>query len=93
MLPKKSQVVGEAKELVNRGVRQLQVFTGSNINYNYPEQYADAMRAVEYGDLLGIVFAEQSDHTFSRLDDRNFLIAEIADWLDFGFRVEQPDSS
>jgi hypothetical protein len=88
VLPKKSAALQEVRGLVDRGVWQMQVFSGSNIGYNYAGQYADSMRDIDFRGLLRVDYAEQSDHTHSRLGERTNLIANIADWLQSCFRNE-----
>jgi pimeloyl-ACP methyl ester carboxylesterase len=85
ILPKKSQAERELQELVRRGVRMLQVFSGSNIGYNYPAQYADSFRQIDFDGLLQVSYIEDADHTYSMQRDRRHLTSVIASWFDTEF--------
>jgi hypothetical protein len=85
ILPRKSQAERELRELVERGVRMLQIFSGSNIGYNYPAQYADSFRKVDFDGLLQVSYIEDADHTYSMQRDREHLISVIAAWCDAEF--------
>jgi pimeloyl-ACP methyl ester carboxylesterase len=84
-LPKKSQVERDLRELVQRGVRMLQIFSGSNIGYNYPAQYADSFRRIDFNGLLRVSYVEDADHTYSMQRHRGQLISVITAWFDTEF--------
>ncbi|MEM7278543.1 MAG: hypothetical protein AAF385_10490 [Pseudomonadota bacterium] len=84
-LPKKKRVIAELRDLTNRGVRQLQVFSGSHQLYNYEGQYRAALNAVDFKDQLTVMYLSKADHTLSMRSDREPLIGDICDWLNDGF--------
>lgn len=84
-LPKKTKVIADLRQLTSRGVRQLQVFSGSHQLYNYDGQYRAALQAVDFKDLLTVLYLNKADHTLSMRSDREQLINDICDWLDEGF--------
>jgi hypothetical protein len=80
VLPKKSHLERDLRELVQRGVRMLQIFSGSNIGYNYPAQYADSLHRIDFNGLLQVTYIEVADHTYSMRRHREHLISVIAAW-------------
>ncbi len=86
ILPKRSKAARDYAVLVDREVRLLQVYSGSNLAYNYEKQFADAFKEINFSNLLKVCYIEQADHTYSILEDRNHLISIIVDWLEAGFK-------
>jgi hypothetical protein len=85
LLPKKSQIENELRNLIEREVRMLQVFSGSNIAYNYAEQYADSFRHIDFNGLLKVTYMAEADHTYSIRADRERLLSVIEKWFDEEF--------
>ena len=86
ILPKRSKAARDYAVLLDREVRLLQIYSGSNLAYNYEGQFADAFKDINFGEFLKVCYIEQADHTYSILEDRNRLVSTIVDWLDANFK-------
>jgi hypothetical protein len=80
-LPPKTQVEQELKMLVGRGTRLLMIYTGSNGDYNYCEQFRDAFPKVDFRDCLQLEYFERGDHNVSMQSDKEQLFQLVGDWL------------
>lgn len=68
--------------LVARGVRFFVAFTGGTRSwYNYPTQFIDAFPRVDFDAALELRHWPEADHTFTRLDARGAMLADVGAWL------------
>ena len=79
------RVTKELKLLVARGVFLLEIFAGSNIAYNYKNQFLDSFKSVDFGEQLRLIYYASADHTYSVSEDRDKLTTDIGDWLTANF--------
>ncbi|MCP4091457.1 MAG: hypothetical protein GY746_16965 [Gammaproteobacteria bacterium] len=84
-LPPKQLVKQQLEQLVSRRVQLLQIFTGASQGYNYQQQFQDAFRSVDFGTCIKVEYFENSDHTFTLLNDRDALTSLIVDWMNTRF--------
>lgn len=79
---------------VQSGKRELFLFTaGLPQRYNYPEQFRDAFRGIDYSALVEHVYFQDADHTFSAEEMRAALVAHVVDWCQRSFPAGEPRSS
>lgn len=60
--PDRRVVADRLRALVRRSVRMYIAFTGGAMAYNYPTQYRDCFRDVDFGELLRLEYHPDSDH-------------------------------
>lgn len=75
---------------VREGKRELFLFTaGLPQRYNYPEQFKDAFRGIDYEGLVECVYFQHADHTFSTEAMRVALVQHVVAWCQRNF-PDQP---
>lgn len=84
--PPRDQVADELRALVKRRVHMLYVFTGEIADLvNHQGQFRRAFSDVPLGELLREVFIVDSDHAFTLLCHRRWLLDLVEDWLAASF--------
>ena len=85
-VPPRDKTVRELKQLVDRNVRQLHIYTADWYwCFNHQSQFKRMYRAIDFKGLATCVYFPRSDHTYTLIDDRIKLINTVADWLDMNF--------
>jgi len=81
--PSKNEIIRDLKKLVNRGVNLFFVYSGdgSYLYYNYYGQFSQMFKGVDFKGKLKLEYLNESDHTYTRLIERNKLIKAIREWL------------
>lgn len=79
---------------VRSGKRELFLFTaGLPQRYNYPEQFRDAFRGIDYAAFVEHLYFRDADHTFSTEEMRQALVHHVVDWCRRSFPTEGPRAS
>ncbi len=81
VLPPKQQTEAELRELVERKVNLLYVYSGGHEDYNYAGQFKDMFSAVNFNDQLQVNYFPESDHTYILRKDKEKLIETISGWM------------
>jgi alpha-beta hydrolase superfamily lysophospholipase len=85
-LPPRKRVAAEFRRLAGRGVNMLCVFTAGNRKfYNYRGQLRGGFRDVDFRGRLEEVLFDEADHVFSRMKDRDAVVARICQWMEEKF--------
>ena len=85
-VPPKDKTIKELKQLVDRNVFQLHVYTsGWEWCFNHQSQFDSMYNEVDFKGLATCVYFGQSDHTYTLIDDRLKLIETVANWLSSSF--------
>ncbi len=85
-LPSKQAIENDLKELMNKDVQLLYVFSGGlRYFYNHKEQHRTTFNKVDFKNNLEVHFLEKMDHTYTLIRDRMFLIDLIASWMSKNF--------
>lgn len=79
--PSKKEMKATLDALTGRGAKLFIVYTGSIDNYNYPDQLRDTFPEECATGNLNWSFMPDSNHTFSREENRQALVAEASTWL------------
>lgn len=69
------------RELVERKVNLLYVYSGGHEDYNYAGQFKDMFSAVNFNDQLQVNYFPESDHTYILRKDKEKLIETISGWI------------
>lgn len=88
--PSRDKLAAEFRALCDRGVRQLQIFSGGSGDYSYPAQFQHAFHDVDFRDLLDVHYLRNADHVYILQSDRQQLIQLISQWITQRFPVELP---
>ncbi len=81
-LPDKKSLEIELKELANRKVDLLYIYTGGSLYYyNYRNQFRDSFKSVDFSNHLDVELFSKVDHTFTLQRDRDFLFEFLGNWL------------
>lgn len=86
--PDRDQLVSEFQSLCQRHVRQLQIFSGGSGDCSYENQFKDAFKDVDFGELLDVRFFPEADHLYVLQSDRRRLLRTITRWLGQHFLSE-----
>ena len=81
VFPSRSQLTHDFKQVTDRGVRLLCIFTRGAEAYNYKGQMRRTFSAVEFGDLLEEEFFPLATHTYCTLESRRAVVARITHWV------------
>lgn len=85
-LPPHEQTKAEMIEFVQRKLKLLLIFAGSNIReYNYHGQVKDMFFPLDFGECLEEIFNIEADHTYMLLRDQKKLTTQIITWLEKHF--------
>jgi alpha/beta superfamily hydrolase len=80
--PEKAQIEAGLKNLVERGVSILMVFTGNySLDFVYPEQFTDCFNGVDFKDLLRVEYYPEASHIFIEPHYRQMLLKLTAQWM------------
>ena len=81
-VPPKDKTIKELKQLVDRNVFQLHVYTsGWEWCFNHQSQFDSMYKKVDFKGLATCVYFGQSDHVYTLIDDRFKLIKTVTNWL------------
>jgi pimeloyl-ACP methyl ester carboxylesterase len=81
-IPPKTYVAAGLRELVSRGTRILNVFTGGmKDQYNHQSQYFDCFRDIDFAGRLTTRYLPDADHTLEALDLQERFIADLRSWF------------
>ena len=81
-VPPKDKTIKELKQLVDRNVFQLHVYTsGWEWCFNHQSQFDSMYKKVDFKGLATCVYFGQSDHVYTLIDDRFKLINKVTNWL------------
>ena len=85
-LPPHEQTKAEMAEFIERKVKLLFIFAGSNIwEYNYCGQVKDMYSPLDFGDCMEEIFNIEADHTYMLIRDQKKLTTQIITWLEKHF--------
>jgi hypothetical protein len=85
-VPPKDKTIKELKQLVDRNVFQLYVFTSDwEWCFNHRSQFDTMYKEVDFNNLATCVYYSRSDHTYTLIDDRLKLIETVTNWLTSNF--------
>jgi len=85
-VPDKEKTMNELKQLVDRNVIQLFVYTADwEWCFNHQSQFDTMYKDIDFKGLASCVYFDQSDHTYTLIDDRLKLINAVSDWLKSNF--------
>ena len=85
-IPPKEKTIKELKQLVDRNVLQLHIYTFDWIwCFNHRSQFDSMYKEIDFKSLATCVYFNQSDHVYTLIDDRLKLIKTITDWLESNF--------
>lgn len=77
------QVAEELQLLCERGVLQLQVFSGGTGDCSYAGQFLDVFRDVELLGQVAVRFFPDADHMYILRSDRDAMLQTVDQWLEF----------
>ncbi|MDX2506720.1 MAG: hypothetical protein QNL62_19910 [Gammaproteobacteria bacterium] len=90
VIPPKEKTVKELKQLVDRNVLQLHIYTFDWIwCFNHQSQFNSMYKEIDFKGSATCAYFEQSDHVYTMIDDRLKLIKTVSHWLESNF---QPSS-
>lgn len=69
------------RNVIANGAQILAVFTGDTWRQTYREQMLDAFPDIAFGDQLKIEFFGDTDHVFTKQEDRARLFEIVLDWI------------
>ncbi len=79
--PAKAEIEADLQQLVDRGVRMLQIFTGGMDDLcTYQGQFEEAFASIDFEELLQVEFFSEADHTFTSPRDQQRLVETVAGW-------------
>lgn len=80
--PPQKQTEMELKELTQRGVDMLYIYTSGVSRYlNYKSQFKDMYPKLKKSDKIQVAFFKESDHTFTLFNYRTELFQLIRTWM------------
>lgn len=80
--PPKEIVAQQLDTILQRGVHGLFIYTGGqSAFYNYRSQFRHMFRRVDFRKQVRSEFFEQSDHTFTLVQNQKHLRNTIVDWI------------
>jgi len=80
--PPKDRIASELRQLVERNVALLFVYSGNwYLYFNYRDQIRDSFPDVPFGDRLTVEHFPEADHTYTLLEDREQLFATMLGWM------------
>lgn len=80
--PPKQKLADDFANLARRGVAMLCIYSGSlTAYYNYPNQFIDMFKNVDFRGMLQLQYFENADHTYTAHSERRKLIECIRQWL------------
>ena len=86
VMPPKEKTVKELKQLVDRNVSQLHIYTYDWIwCFNHQSQFNSMYKEIDFKGLATCVYFDQSDHVYTMIDDRIKLIKTVSNWLESNF--------
>ena len=81
-LPDKKEIESELKQLAERNVDLLYIYTGGSLYYyNYKHQFRDTFKSIDFKSHLDVELFEKIDHTFTLQRDRDFLFEFLQNWI------------
>ncbi|NLD99571.1 MAG: hypothetical protein GX640_06830 [Fibrobacter sp.] len=95
--PEKNKTQSEIRQLVDRGVRLMYIYSGGMPRYyNYDNQFREMFSSVNFKGNITYRYIKEADHTFTRLCLRNILYNFVITWLRDNFitfsRIENINS-
>lgn len=81
--PAPEQLRHDYEALTARGTRQLFVFVRGD-TFNHESQFLEFTGLASLGPTREVVYLPEADHTFSRVADRDRVVARICEWLERG---------
>lgn len=89
--PPREEVQEGLRRLTERGVRLYYFFSGDQGKiFNYPTQYRESFRGVDFRDLLTVDFQPESDHTVTGLKHQDEVVRAIHAWAIEGWSGATP---
>lgn len=79
--PGRRQLAAEYKDLCDRNVRQLLIFSGGSQNCSYERQFNDVFADVPCRSLVDVHLFRKADHTYVLSEDRRALQGVVCRWL------------
>jgi dienelactone hydrolase len=80
--PPRNKIANDYKALVQRETAILCIYSGGISNYyNYPTQFLDMFKDVDFKDQLELHHFPKADHTFTSNSERTKLIECIRQWI------------
>jgi len=80
--PKKVMRAG-LSDLINRGVFMNIIFTGSEDDYGYVNQYRESFKTVKFGSYLDLHYFDKATHIITHPDHQLMVVKTITDWLSY----------
>ena len=85
-VPPKDKTIEELKQLVDRNVLQLHIYTSDwGWCFNHLSQFDSMYKEVDFKNLATCVYFGRSDHIYTLIDDRLELIDKVTGWLKSSF--------
>ncbi|WP_428268363.1 alpha/beta fold hydrolase [Haliangium sp.] len=75
------QVTRKLQQLIDRGVHMYWVYTsGTELYYNYPSQFFDMFKSVDFKNRISHDYFGDSNHTFTELRSQELLVNAVTRW-------------
>jgi hypothetical protein len=79
--PPKEEIQKGLKTLIDRGVFMNIIFTGSEDDYGYPNQYRESFKHVDFDSYLDLHYFDKATHIITHPDHQLMVVKAITDWL------------
>lgn len=81
VFPPREQIATGLQKLVDRGVANCVIVTGSEPEYNYETQYVDSFKEISFGDLLELKYLAESNHIVTDPRHQHLVVESMSSWL------------
>lgn len=79
--PAKKEIHQGLRALIARGVFMNIIFTGSEDDYCYPDQYRESFKRVNFDAYLDLHYFDKATHIITHPDHQLMVVKTITDWL------------
>lgn len=79
--PHRNEVKKGLQSLMSRGVYLNIIFTGSEYDYSYVNQYRESFKSIDFGSYLDVHYFSQATHIITHPDHQVLAVNTIAEWL------------
>lgn len=79
--PSREVMSSSLRTLVGREVGMYFIFTGDLRTYNYPTQFADAFKDVDFRSLLRVDYLPQANHTITQIEYQRLVVSKVESWV------------
>jgi len=81
IFPPQTSVAAGLQALMDRNVRILTIFTGSEPDYNYKNQFFDTFKGVINRDLYDLEYYDEASHIISEPKYQEIVVERIRQWV------------